>query len=267
MRDSDRDSSSASYIVDSVASRDTNTGAKRAREARAQLRLDAQAPVGCVLTAVERDLGLPVVVAALPQGIAGCCWRDGDRVVLWVNGTDAPMRQRFTLAHELGHVRCGHDADVPVETVATIGGMSTDSREIQANAFAAELLAPAAGVRAAVGGEPSLDDVVLLAARFGISTIAALYRLNSLGLTRRYEVLQQEIIDGLHGEVWERLAPDVVVDVIAGIEHASLPRLSVDLERSALAALAGGSASVVDAAAAARCDAARLASGAAAIGV
>jgi Zn-dependent peptidase ImmA (M78 family) len=250
-----------------MASKDTNTGAKRARETRLLLSLDPAAPLGCVRTVVERELGLPVVIAELPQGIAGCCWRDGDRTVLWVNGTQAAVRQRFTLAHELGHVRCGHDADVPVETIETIGGKSTDSREIQANAFAAELLAPAVGIRDSLTGEPSLEDVVMIAARFGISTIAALYRLNSLGLTSRYAALKQEIADGLDEAMWDRIAPEVVVDAIAAIDPASLPRLSPVLERSALAAVAGGSASVDQAAAAAGCDPDRLASGAAAIGV
>jgi hypothetical protein len=252
----------------SVASKDTNTGAKRARETRAQLGIDVAAPVGCVLTLVERDLCLPVIIAALPVGIAGCCWRgDGDRVVLWVNGTHAAVRQRFTLAHELGHVRCAHDAGTPVETFETLGGKSTDSREVQANAFAAELLAPAEAVRAGVAVEPGLDDIVLLAARFGISTIAALYRLNSLGLTDRYAALKKQIDEGEHETAWERLAPDVLDDAIAAVAPASLPRLSPALEGSALAAVAGGLVSVEDAAASAGCDPERLASGASAIGV
>ena len=166
-----------------MASKDTNTGAKRARETRSELGLSAEEPLECLLTLVERQLELPVVIAALPQPIAGCCWHDGARIVLWVNGTHAAVRQRFTLAHELGHLRCRHDARIEVDTFETLAGKTTDSREIQANAFAAELLAPAAGVRAMVDGEPTLDDVVLIAARFGISTVAALYRLNSLGLT------------------------------------------------------------------------------------
>jgi Zn-dependent peptidase ImmA (M78 family) len=250
-----------------VASKNTNTGAKRARDTRTELGIDATAPLRCVLTVVERDLGLPVVVARLPEGIAGCCWRDGARVVLWVNGTQAAVRQRFTLAHEVGHVRCGHDHDVPVETVETIGGKSTDDREIQANAFAAELLAPADGIRATLDGEPSLEDVVLIAARYGISAIAALYRLNTLGLTGRYEALKQEIADGLHVALYEWVAAEVVVDAIAAIEPAALPRLSPALDRSALAAIAGRVTSVAAAAASAGCDPARLASAAAAIGV
>ena len=89
--------------------------------------------------------------------------------MLWVNGTHPAVRMRFTLAHEIGHVRCGHDAGVAVDTYETLGGRSTDAREVQANAFAAELLAPAAGVRAMLDGEPTLEDVVRIAARYGIS--------------------------------------------------------------------------------------------------
>ena len=188
-------------------------------------------------------------------------------MVLWVNGTHAAVRQRFTLAHELGHVRCGHDTGTIVETFETLSGRSTDSREVQSNAFAAELLAPKAGVEASVTGEPTLDDVVLLAARFGISTIAALFRLNSLGLTERYTALKQEIDDGLHGEVWDRLVPAEPADVIHAIDAEALPRLSPALEGSALAAMILGLISVAATAAAAGCDAVDLAGGAAAIHV
>ena len=129
-----------------MAGKDTNIGAKRARELRTELGLAAEEPAGSLLTLVEERLGLPVAVVSLPDEIAGCCWRDGDRTVLWVNGTHPAVRMRFTLAHEVGHVRCGHDARVAVDTYETLGGRSTDAREVQANAFAAELLAPAAGV-------------------------------------------------------------------------------------------------------------------------
>lgn len=250
-----------------MAGRDTNIGAKRARETRSQLELPAGEPVTCVLTAVEGPLGLPVVIASLPPGIAGCCWRDGARVVLWVNGTHAAVRQRFTIAHELGHVCCRHDGAVPVETFETLGGRSTDSREVQANAFAAEFLAPADGVEAMMGGQPTLDDVVLISARFGISTIAALYRLNSLGLTKHYEEMKASINAGDHGAVWDRLAPEPVEDLIGAIGPASLPRVSPSLAGSVLAAVTRGSVSIDEAANAAGCDPGSLASGAGSIGI
>lgn len=251
-----------------MAGRDTNIGAKRARETRAALGLPEDAAAPCVLTAVERDLELAVVVAALHEGVAGCCWRDGERVVLWVNGTQAVVRQRFTLAHELGHVRCGHAGAVAVDTYETLAGMTTDSREVQANAFAAELLAPAAGVRAAVAGrEPSLDDVVRIAARYGISAIAAVYRLDTLGLSRRAGVLKREVEEGLVEAVWARLAPAVVDDALAALSLGDLPRLSPALAGGALAAVVGGRAAVGDAAVAAEVAPQALAHGVGAMGL
>jgi Zn-dependent peptidase ImmA (M78 family) len=249
-----------------VAGKHTNIGSKRARETRAELGVGPTAPIGCLLSVVEGRLGVPVALVALPDGIAGCCWRQGADVVLWVNGLQAPVRRRFTLAHELGHLRCGHDGTMAVDTFETLAGRTTDAREVQANAFAAELLAPAEGVRALLDGRPSLDDVVLVAARFGISTIAALYRLNALGLAPGYERLRREIEDGLHEDVWRRLAPVALADAISSVDRRSLPRLSPALAGSALAALLGGAASVDDAAAAAGCEPWSLATAAAVIG-
>jgi Zn-dependent peptidase ImmA (M78 family) len=241
--------------------KDTNIGAKRAREARDQLGLGYDAPVGCLLTQSDQGLGLPVLLIELSPGFAGCCWRDGAGTVLWVNGADPPVRQRFTLAHEIGHNRCGHDASVPAESFETLSGKTTDSREIQANAFAAELLAPAAGVRAAVKGEPSLETVVKLAYRYGISTIAALYRLNTLELIsgRRSRRLREEIEEGLDGELAQRLGLEPPDDVIARLRPHDLPHLSPTLANSALAGVLSGSVAVEDAARAAGCDPAALA--------
>lgn len=216
--------------------KDTNIGAKRARETRALLGIEPEAPVGCLLTVVEQRLGLPVVLMQMRDDVAGACWRDGDRTLLWVNAGQAVVRQRFTLAHEVGHVRCGHRHDIPVETIETLAGRSTDAREIQANAFAAEFLAPMDGVRAMVRGEPDLDDVVRIAARYGISTIAALFRLNNLAQSNLINVLRAAVERGEDGAAWERLAPEVVHDELAAIEP---PRLSPVIADSALGLLLG----------------------------
>ena len=166
-------------------------------------------------------------------------------------------RQRFTVAHELGHVCCRHDATT-VDTAATISAAARDPREVQANAFAAELLAPRAGVAALLAGPPGLDDLVRLAAHFGISTLAALNRCRTLGLVERgrAERLQQEIEEGLHHAVWDYLRPDRVEDVLAGIEE--FPRLPHSLAGSALGALLRGETTAAAAALAAGCRVERL---------
>lgn len=251
-----------------MAGKDTNTGAKRAREARAALGLGEAEPIPCLLTTIERAAATPVVLCALPDAIAGCCTPTPEGPIAWVNVVQLAARQRFTLAHEYGHVRCGHDGAVAVDTFATLSGVTTDSREVQANAFAAEFLAPAAGVRALaeVEGEPTLETVVRVAARFGLSTIAALYRLNALGLTARYGRLKDEIAAGEHEGVWARLDPVTPDDALARCAERGRPRVSPALAGSALAALLEGDASAVEVARLIGVDPARFAARAGLLG-
>ena len=57
---------------------------------------------------------------------------------IFLNGAQAVQRQRFTLAHELGHHRLGHAA--VVDGVEQVEGGSDEPLEQQANAFAGEFL-------------------------------------------------------------------------------------------------------------------------------
>lgn len=254
-----------------MAGKDTNIGAARARETRAEAGLPEDGPPTCLLTAVEDTLGIPVVIAALPGEIAGCCVRrDSERTVLWINGRHPTARQRFTLAHELGHLRCGHDGNIPAESFTTLGGKATDSREVQANAFAAELLAPAGAVKAWMGDvrTASLGQVVLLAADFGMSTIAALYRLNGLGLLDSgSEELQARVLAGDDVALKAELKPDELDDTLARTRPADLPRLSPSLHGTALHAVIRGTASTSEAARIAGVDPDSLAGGADLLGL
>jgi Zn-dependent peptidase ImmA (M78 family) len=238
----------------------TNRGAKRAREARVRLGLDPAAPLACVLTAVEEGAGVPVVVGSLPDDVAGAVWRHDGETLIWVNGGHPVVRQRFTVAHEYGHVCCGHGATA-VDTPATLAGDTRDPLEVQANAFAAEFLAPRAGMEAQLGREPTLEDLVEAAARYGISTIAALYRCRTLSLVsdNRAERLREEIEGGLAEFI--DVAP--LEDTLSRI--LELPRVPAALAGSALASVLSGTVSVEAAARAAGCDPSTLATAAAAL--
>jgi Zn-dependent peptidase ImmA (M78 family) len=241
---------------------DTNTGAKRAREARERLGLDAASPVGCVLSLVERAAGLPVAVATLPEDVAGALYRNPRGSIVWVNAQQPVERRRFTIAHELGHECCGHSGARKVDTAAILSGATRDPQEVQANAFAAQFLAPRDGVGAMVDGTPSLEDVVRIAAHFGVSTLVALYRLSTLELASpaRIRALRREIDEGLANEVWERLDPVRVQDALSAL--AGDPRLPPG---SALDALVRGDATLADAAGTSGCRPDVLATAAAAI--
>ena len=91
---------------------------------------------------VHRDV--PVMFRPL-KGLLGAFLDNPAPGVLVTTQRQLPV-QRFTAAHELGHATLGHETSLDLEdTLARspfVEGASYDLREIQANAFASQLLAP-----------------------------------------------------------------------------------------------------------------------------
>jgi Zn-dependent peptidase ImmA (M78 family) len=229
-----------------MASIDSNRGAKRAREAREALAADPAAPLPCLLTVVEGPAGLPVLVTTLPDHVAGACFRTGEGAVLWVNGSRSHgrPRQRFTLAHELGHAWCRHDGHLEIDTFETLNGKTTNHYEVQANAFAAEFLVPRDAMDELIEGEPTLEEVVVISAYYGVSAIMVVYRLKQLRMAsdRRIEQLEGEIDDRLHLDVSRALGLKPLADRLGAIDH--LPYLSPALDGTHLSAALRGDAAV-----------------------
>ena len=96
------------------------------------------------------------------------------------NVTEASVRQRFTVAHELGHFALGHE-DAPRD--AGNFQSSGDPRERLANRFAAELIMPASLITHYYQSG-LVSSVEVLASIFGVSKDAIGYRLINLGLVR-----------------------------------------------------------------------------------
>ena len=109
-----------------------------------------------------------------------------------VNSTESYVRQRFTIAHELGHIYLHRQDplryDPSVEFVYYRDGKSaagTDQKEIEANAFAAELLMPEEAVKKEIKSMNGIDlhdsdAVERLANKFGVSQAAITVRLGKL---------------------------------------------------------------------------------------
>ncbi len=104
-----------------------------------------------------------------------------DKMVIEVNIDEGVLRQRFTLAHELGHWALGHE-DAPRDISTNFSSAQSSPMERAANQFAAELLMPANAVAKLVrsGQFSSVDD---LATAFQVSKVAMTYRVNNLGLS------------------------------------------------------------------------------------
>lgn len=95
------------------------------------------------------------------------------------NHDEAKVRQRFTQAHELAHVLLNHVSKEHTRLRDTTFNDRGDWREIDANAFAAELIMPAEYVRHQAS---KITDISELARFFGVSPTAIHYRLKNLGV-------------------------------------------------------------------------------------
>ncbi len=215
-----------------------------AHEARRELGMALDVPVDDLLCTVEDDLGLPVVLLAMPPALAGAYLKRRGRGFAFVNGTHAPVRQRFTLSHELGHHRLGHDSTL--DDWAALRDYEHDPVEVQANYFAAEFLAPRPAVEAwceeHLHGEVTLESVVRVAAHFAISGPSARVRLQSAEILvdeGRNARLKDEIEQGLHLPLAGLLG---IADRRDGLALAAehLPRLPASGRTNALTAYVGG---------------------------
>lgn len=141
-------------------------------------------------------LGAEVRYRTFDGDISGLLLRtDRGETVVGVHAKHARTRQRFTIAHELGHhvLHRGRPAIVEHLTRAArvnfrdgTSALATDKEEIEANQFAAGLLMPSAAVEDAfLEAAPRLGidrSVAALAKRFDVSPQAMRFRLMNLAL-------------------------------------------------------------------------------------
>lgn len=109
-----------------------------------------------------------------------------------VNSTEPDTRQRFTIAHELGHLFLHKDNSVNYDQGGMMlfredhSGDGSDIKEVEANRFAAELLMPEEQLRediAKVGSFDLINDdptIKKLADEYGVSERAMSIRLTTL---------------------------------------------------------------------------------------
>jgi Zn-dependent peptidase ImmA (M78 family) len=133
--------------------------------------------------AIAEFLGFTVLPYELPDSTSGLTFIEEGVKAIGVNSRHAPTRQRFSIAHELGHYLNGHQSYDP-------GGEHVESQpsyldpqqrqEIEANEFAAELLMPTDWLKRDVA-ELGADGAVL-AKRYGVSEQAMWIQLLDLKL-------------------------------------------------------------------------------------
>lgn len=98
----------------------------------------------------------------------------------YIRDTDIEQRQRFTLAHELGHFALNHGGGFRDNSVS-FNIYNYDQREVDANAFAAELLMPKMAIDYVID-KMKISLLSEFAQLFKVSVPAMRYRLKNLGI-------------------------------------------------------------------------------------
>lgn len=134
-----------------------------------------------LIDVVETDLRIPVLIWPVPEAPFGATLRLNDDLAMWVNSHGVPgTQQRFTLAHELGHILLRHADTTHVESTTTperaptVGSPDRREQEEHANAFAGGALYNYERIHSYWDGGTSPESVAHVAANLGISFEAAL---------------------------------------------------------------------------------------------
>jgi Zn-dependent peptidase ImmA (M78 family) len=173
-------------------------GRKIASDLLTELEIPAKAPVDLDIVmkqlAEKRKLSIEVLYEDFSKdmtGVSAILIKEKGKAVIAVNNRHPEVRQRFSLAHELGHlIMHGNYEHLKVEKsiqprlfTRADGIHSLDEKE--ANEFAAELLMPEELIRKDFEKyiDKKEDNIIsYLAEKYNVSEIALQYRLNNLDL-------------------------------------------------------------------------------------
>lgn len=141
---------------------------------------------------IAKALGAQVRFSPFDGELSGMVYIKDGVPIIGVNSLHHPNRQRFTIAHELGHLELHRemitsavhvDKAFPALMRDSTSATGTEEIEIQANQFAAELLMPRELINQALAGKQfDIDDdapIEELAKRFRVSKQALEYRIRN----------------------------------------------------------------------------------------
>lgn len=140
---------------------------------------------------VAKHLGARIRHEPYQGDLSGLLYRNGEDIVIGINTLHPETRQRFTIAHEIGHLVCHIHETLHIDrrfaTFARdeLSSQAVDKSEIEANAFAAEILMPIFMLQQEIRNydvDYEDDDFIRrLSRKYGVSLQAMTFRLANIG--------------------------------------------------------------------------------------
>ncbi len=130
----------------------------------------------------EKVFGVDVAVVELGTGFDGLAVSSDDVKLIILATSHVPARQRFTLAHELGHLLAGDDQGVHLDRDIFDKSQAKDPSEMRASAFASAFLMPENTLRDAGTTGLTEQTFAALSCELMVTPSALAYRLLHLRL-------------------------------------------------------------------------------------
>ncbi|WP_246833283.1 ImmA/IrrE family metallo-endopeptidase [Williamsia sp. 1138] len=159
-------------------------GQKLAEWALAQVReWDLDIRTRDLASVVEDVFSVDVAVVELDGKFDGIAWQSHNSRLILISTSSVPGRQRFTLAHELGHL-LANDAQHQTSVDVDIHDKEHKklNSEIRANAFSASFLMPVDVLQEAAATSLTRESFADLSCSLSVSPSSLAYRMNNLSL-------------------------------------------------------------------------------------
>ncbi|MBY5566615.1 ImmA/IrrE family metallo-endopeptidase [Rhizobium leguminosarum] len=153
-------------------------------------------PADTLPNAIERNLGILVLMVDPTDGVSGAACKLSDLDVILINRNDVPGRRNFDLGHELFHILTWRA--MPPAHIEDVNERNKSRVEQLADIFASSLLMPAHildryGEWSSLSGDHLVDKLNAVADELRVTSSALRWRLASLG--RITQTIAKEIAE------------------------------------------------------------------------
>lgn len=161
-------------------------------QCRRDWNIDIFNPIDIFSLVINKIDNLTLVFIEMDDEISGACYKSNSQVIIFLNSIHNKLKQSFTLAHEIYHLKYG-------ENVFNVCGKSDDEEEKIADLFASCLLIPNGALNSYKKEKDiknwTIDEIVDCECFFKVSHAEFINRLKLIGENGEFK----QSVEGVYG--------------------------------------------------------------------